>query len=81
MTKDEGLSFGAQLKIKFLPPNNTSKKCLEKSLPPYKFLALINKNREKNTAVELQYNSFKMKILEYVSLTFSDEINFHVNKF
>ena len=27
-----GLSFGTQLKIEFLPPNNGGKKCLEKSL-------------------------------------------------
>ena len=32
MIKDEGLSFETQLKIEFLPPNNGSKKCLEKSL-------------------------------------------------
>ena len=30
--KDGGLSFETQLKIEFLPPNNSSKKCLEKSL-------------------------------------------------
>ena len=30
--KRQGLSFETQLKIKFLPPNNSSKKCLEKSL-------------------------------------------------
>ena len=32
MLKDGGLSFENQLKIEFLPPNNGSKKCLEKSL-------------------------------------------------
>ena len=32
MIKDGGLSFGTQLKIEVLPPNNGSKKCLEKSL-------------------------------------------------
>ena len=32
MIKDEGLSFETQLKIEFLPPNNGSNKCLEKSL-------------------------------------------------
>ena len=32
MIKDGGLSFETQLRIEFLPPNNGSKKCLEKSL-------------------------------------------------
>ena len=32
MIKDRELSFETQLKIEFLPPNNGSKKCLEKSL-------------------------------------------------
>ena len=32
MIKDRGLIFETQLKIEFLPPNNGSKKCLEKSL-------------------------------------------------
>ena len=32
MIKDEGLSLEIQLKIEFLPQNNSSKKCLEKSL-------------------------------------------------
>ena len=32
MKQDGGLSFKTQLKIKFLLPNNDSKKCLEKSL-------------------------------------------------
>ena len=32
MKRDGGLSFETQLKIEFLPPNNGSKKCLEKSL-------------------------------------------------
>ena len=32
MVKDGGLSFETQLKIEFLPPNNSIKKCLEKSL-------------------------------------------------
>ena len=32
MIKDQGLSFETQLKIEFLPPNNGSNKCLEKSL-------------------------------------------------
>ena len=31
MINDGGLTFGTQLKIEFLPPNNSSKKCLEKS--------------------------------------------------
>ena len=32
MIKDGGLSFKTQLKIEFLPQNNSSKICLEKSL-------------------------------------------------
>ena len=32
MVIDGGLSFETQLKIEFSPPNNGSKKCLEKSL-------------------------------------------------
>ena len=32
MIKDGGLSFETQLRIEFLPPNNGSKKWLEKSL-------------------------------------------------
>ena len=32
MIKGGELSFETQLKIKFLPPNNGSKQCLEKSL-------------------------------------------------
>ena len=32
MIKDGELSFETRLKIEFLPPNNGSKKCLEKSL-------------------------------------------------
>ena len=32
MIKDGGLSFEIQLNIEFLPQNNESKKCLEKSL-------------------------------------------------
>ena len=32
MIKDQGLSFETQLKFEFLPPNNGSNKCLEKSL-------------------------------------------------
>ena len=31
MIKDGGLNFDTQSKIEFLPPNNGSKKCLEKS--------------------------------------------------
>ena len=32
MIRDGGLSFETQLKVEFLPLNNGSKKCLEKSL-------------------------------------------------
>ena len=32
MIKDGGLSFETQLKIEFLPLNNSGKRCLEKSL-------------------------------------------------
>ena len=42
MIKERGLSFETQLKIEFLPPNNDSKKCLEKSL-----LSQILKKSEK----------------------------------
>ena len=40
MIKDGGLSFQTHLKIEFLPPNNSSKKCLEK------FLLLIKKGNK-----------------------------------
>ena len=41
MIKDGGSSFVTQLKIEFLPLNNCSKKCLEKSLLIYVKLAIV----------------------------------------
>ena len=42
MIKDGRLSFESQLKIKFLPPNNDSKKCSEKSLIKSPYLLQSN---------------------------------------
>ena len=40
MIKDGGLSFEFQLNIDFLPPNNGSKKCLEKSNIYYIYICM-----------------------------------------
>ena len=43
MIKYGGLSFETQLKIEFLPPNNGSKKWLEKSLAFDYFLYILKR--------------------------------------
>ena len=57
MIKNGGLSFKTQLKVEFLPRNNGSKKCLEKSL------------HEPKSKVKIYTTSKKSKLHNCISIS------------